>query len=151
MSERGYLFDTNVWIALVFRSHPLHVAAGGALVAASPQRKAYFCRSTQQSFLRLASSENIANQYGVRPISNREAFAFLESFMQRENVGFGEEPATLLPKWKSFGDLATSSPKRWMDAYLAAFAMEAGLQFVSGDLAFKTFAHLPLTTLIPAT
>ena len=144
LSEPGYLFDTNVWIALVFQSHPLHAAANRAFVLTSPQRKAYFCRSTQQSFLRLASSENMARQYGVRPISNREAFALLESFMQRPSVGFREEPPNLFPSWKRYADLPTSSPKRWMDAYLAAFALEAGLELVSGDSAFKAFARLPL-------
>src|SRR5258706_8791891 len=74
----------------------------------------------------------MARHYGVPPISNREAFAFLESFMWRPNVGFRDEPSTILPRWKSYADLTTSSPKRWMDAYLAAFAVDAGLEFVTG-------------------
>lgn len=148
MNEPGYLFDTNVWVALVFESHPLHAAATGALMAASPERKACFCRSTQQSFLRLISSENMARQYGVRPLGNREAFAFLESFMGRPNVGFRDEPPNLLPRWKGYADLTTSSPKRWMDAYLAAFAVEAGLELVSADTAFSAFADLPFKSLV---
>jgi hypothetical protein len=147
LNEPGYLFDTNVWVALVFNSHPLHAAAVVALLAATPDRKACFCRSTQQSFLRLVSSENIARQYGVAPISNRDAFEFLEAFMARPNVGFRDEPPNLLPRWKSYADLPTSSPKRWMDAYLAAFAVETGLEFVSGDVAFKAFAGLTLNAL----
>jgi toxin-antitoxin system PIN domain toxin len=148
LTEPGYLFDTNVWVALLFHAHPLHAVANAALIAATPECKAWFCRSTQQSFLRLTSSENIARGYGIRSISNREAFVFLESFMQRPNVGFRDEPPALLPRWKSYADLTTSSPKRWMDAYLAAFAVEAGLQFVSCDMAFKAFADLPLRSLV---
>jgi len=90
----------------------------------------------------------MASQYGVDAISNRKAFEFLETLMRRSNVGFRDEPPNLLPRWKSYADLATSSPKRWMDAYLAAFAVEAGLELVSGDTAFKAFADLPLKSLV---
>src|SRR5258706_1310998 len=86
LSEPGYLFDTNVWIALVFQSHPLHAAASSALIVASPQRKVHFCRSTQQSFLRLTSSEKMARHYGVPPFSNSDAIAFLKSFIWHTNV-----------------------------------------------------------------
>jgi hypothetical protein len=34
-----------------------------------------------------------------------------------------------------------------MDAYLAAFAVESGFDFVSGDTAYKTFADLQLKSL----
>jgi toxin-antitoxin system PIN domain toxin len=143
----AFLFDSNVWVGLTFQSHPLHTSASGAFAGATPDRRAYFCRSTQQSFLRLVSSANIARQYAVPPISNREAFALLQGLMQRPNVGFMEEPKDLLPSWKAYGDLTTSSPQRWMDAYLAAFAVKAGLEFVSGDDAFKSFSGLALVSL----
>jgi predicted nucleic acid-binding protein len=67
--------------------------------------------------------------------------------MQRPNVGFMDEPPALVPRWKAYADLPTASPKRWMDAYLAAFAVEAGLEFVSGDNDFKVF--LPDLALVP--
>jgi hypothetical protein len=37
-----------------------------------------------------------------------------------------------------------------MDAYLAAFALEAGLDLVTGDKAFKDYAGLNPTILTPA-
>lgn len=135
----GFLFDTNIWLALTFAAHPLHVAANGAFANATVTDKAYFCRATQQSVLRLTSDGRLAGQYGVAPISNRDAFARLEMLMAKPNVGFVEEPAKLLPRWKAYADLPTASPKRWMDAYLAAFAVEGSLTFVSGDNDFKVF------------
>ena len=143
----GFLFDTNVWVALTFQEHPLHAAAKAALTNATPERKALFCRATQQSYLRLTSSANLACQYGIAPISNREAFGLFESLRSRPNVGFTEEPPNVERRWRAYADLTTASPKRWMDAYLAAFAVEAGLELVSGDNDFKVF--LPDLTLIP--
>jgi toxin-antitoxin system PIN domain toxin len=143
----GFLFDTNVWVGLTFEAHPLHAAATKAFRNATAERRVYFCRSTQQSYLRLVSSQNIANQYGVAPISNRDAFGLLETFLQQPNVGYMDEPNDLLPSWKAYADLTTSSPKRWMDAYLAAFAARAGLDLVSADAAFKAFAGLALVAL----
>jgi toxin-antitoxin system PIN domain toxin len=135
----GFLFDTNVWLGLTFQSHPLHGAANAALVNATVALPAHFCRATQQSVLRLTSDARLARRYGVAPISNRDAFQRLEAFMALPIVSFIEEPSGLLPQWKAFADLPTASPKRWMDAYLAAFAVEAGLTFVSGDNDFKVF------------
>ena len=135
----GFLFDTNIWLALTFAAHPLHAAANGAFANATVADKALFCRATQQSVLRLTSDARLASQYGVAPISNRDAFSRLETLMAKPNVGFVEEPAALLPRWKAYADLTTASPKRWMDAYLAAFAVEGGLTLVSGDNDFKVF------------
>jgi toxin-antitoxin system PIN domain toxin len=135
----GFLFDTNVWLGLTFQSHPLHAAATAALAHATAALPAQLCRTTQQSVLRLTSDARLARHYGVAPISNHDALHRLEDIMALPNVGFVEEPAGILPRWKTFADLPTASPKRWMDAYLAAFAVEAGLTFVSGDNDFKVF------------
>lgn len=59
--------------------------------------------------------------------------------MQRPNVRFVDEPPGIMARWKTCADLPSASPKRWMDAYLAAFAIEAGLSLVSGDSDFKVF------------
>jgi len=44
------LFDTNIWIAAVFTTHPCHALAQQALRQATPGEPAVFCRATQQSF-----------------------------------------------------------------------------------------------------
>ncbi len=43
----------------------------------------------------------------------------------------------------------TASPKIWMDAYLAAFALAGGYQMVTTDAAFKQFRGLDLLLLGP--
>jgi hypothetical protein len=48
----------------------------------------------------------------------------------------------VFPLWKRLASGDTASPKLWMDAYLAAFAMNGGLRLVTIDRDFKRFeAH----------
>lgn len=47
-------------------------------------------------------------------------------------------------KWFALARLASPAPKRWMDAYLAAFAMCAGMRFVTFDAGFEQFVPLGL-------
>ena len=104
--------------------------------------------ATQQSFLRLLSNATIAKAYGVAPLSNRDVLKFLDGFMSSSAVGYVDEPAGAFDRWKALADLPTPSPKRWMDAYLAAFALEGALPFVTGDTDFNAFAGLNPTILI---
>jgi predicted nucleic acid-binding protein len=46
-----------------------------------------------------------------------------------------------------FADAKHASPKLWMDAYLAAFALAGGYQLVTLDKAFKQFKGLNLRVL----
>jgi toxin-antitoxin system PIN domain toxin len=148
LGGRGSLYDTSVWIALAFSAHPLHAPAKAAFLAASPAQPALFCRATQQSALRLLSTPAIATAYGVPALSNHDALAVLAGFMASPSVGFVDEPANVFPRWQALADLPTPSPKRWMDAYLAAFALAAALPFVTGDSDFNAFAGLSPTVLV---
>jgi toxin-antitoxin system PIN domain toxin len=148
LNAPGSLFDTSVWIALSFAAHPLHPPARAAFLAASPANRAFFCRATQQSVLRILSTPAIVKAYGVPTPTNRDALAILDRLMAYPSVGFVEEPPNIVPRWRAFADLPSPSPKRWMDAYLAAFAFEAGLTLVTGDADFKAFPGLNPTVLI---
>jgi toxin-antitoxin system PIN domain toxin len=141
LSGSGSLYDTSVWMALAFAAHPMHRPAQEEFLRASPADRALFCRATQQSFLRLLSSPKVTGAYGVT-LTNRQALAVYDGFAASPNVGFVEEPKGVFARWRRLADLATSSPKRWMDAYLAAFAMEAGLKLVTGDGDFNSFPGL---------
>jgi uncharacterized protein len=88
----GSLFDTNVWIAIVFPTHPFHVLAQDALVRTSVANPAVMCRSTQQSFLRLASTATILKAYGAEASTNRDALIVMDSLLSLPQVVTRTEP-----------------------------------------------------------
>ena len=51
------------------------------------------------------------------------------------------------PTGERFADSIAASPKLWMDAYLAAFAVVGGFKLVTSDKAFKQFKGLNLQLL----
>lgn len=135
----GSLLDTNVWIAAIFTTHPFHESARQVLQEATPADPAVFCRSTQQSFLRLASTPTLLKAYGAEGLTNRDALLTLGGLLALPQVCEREEPPGLLALWHRLASRDTASPKVWMDAYLGAFAIAAGLRMVSLDQDFKNF------------
>ncbi len=135
----GTLFDTNLWVALTFSAHPHHELARGAFDRSSKRAPAYFCRATQQSFLRLAVSPSLLKLYGAEGFTNLDALDLLRSLAKHPKVGFLEEPADQETLWHQLADLPSASPKVWMDAYLAAFAIGHKLEMVTLDSDFKSF------------
>lgn len=63
----------------------------------------------------------------------------LEEWKAEPNVAFVTEPAGTGELWLRFANRNTASPKLWMDAYLAAFAISGNLRFVTTDKAFRQF------------
>lgn len=145
------LFDTNIWIAAVFSSHPHHNKARQVLQEAIPASPAVFCRSTQQSFLRLASTPAILNAYGAESMTNRSALAAMNALLALRQVSCREEPPGTTDLWRQLATCDTASPKVWMDAYLAAFAMRGGLRMVTLDRDFAQFRARGLDLLLLAT
>lgn len=138
----GLLFDTNVWIAAVFSTHPLHKPAQQALHQATKSKPAVFCRSTEQSFLRLATTPALQKAYGAEGLNNRDAWAALDALQTLPQVCTRDEPPGLPTLWRTMSGSAAASPKLWMDAYLAAFAIAGGLRMVTLDRDFRHFeAH----------
>jgi uncharacterized protein len=147
----GTLVDTSVWLAAAFARHAAHQVAKDALRRSTPVAPALFCRATQQSVLRLLSTPGIPRTYGDDPLSNTSAWAALDTLGSLPHVRFSDEPPGLVPHWRVFSALKTSSPKVWMDAYLAAFAVAGGLQLVTLDSDFRSFtAHGLNLTLLKA-
>ncbi len=135
----GSLLDTNVWIAAIFTAHPFHQPARQVLQQATPADPAVFCRSTQQSFLRLASTPTLLKAYGAEGLTNRDALLALGALQASAQVCEREEPPGLPALWHRLASRDTASPKIWMDAYLGAFAIAAGLRMISLDQDFKNF------------
>jgi len=145
------LFDTNVWIAATFPKHPFHDLAQRALSQRTSAEPAVFCRATQQSFLRLASTSSLLKNYGSEGQTNRDAWNGLDALQALPQVVVRDEPPGVLPLWRTFATRDTASPKVWMDAYLAAIAVAGGLRMVTLDSDFKNFVpyglNLTLLTL----
>jgi len=88
----GTLFDTHVWLAAVFSTHPFHTHAQAALQRATPAEPAVFCRATEQSFLRLASTPTLLKAYGAEGLTHRDALVALQAFQALRQVCVRDEP-----------------------------------------------------------
>jgi uncharacterized protein len=145
------LFDANIWVAATFPTHPFHAPALTALEAATPDAPAVFCRATQVSFLRLATTPQLLKQYGARGFTNDDVLAGLQILLSRPSVAEMDEPLGTAALWLRLASRDTASPKVWMDAYLAAFAICGEMRLVSLDHDFKAYrAHgLDLAVLNP--
>jgi len=139
------LCDTNVWLALTIGSHEHHLVAQSWLDGVRDRASILFCRSTQQSYLRLITNASAMAQYGLPPFSNEQAWESYETAVEDDRIVFQtDEPDEIERYWKQYSSRATASTKMWMDAYLAAFARTGGYRFVTTDAAFRQYAGLDL-------
>jgi uncharacterized protein len=141
------LADSNVWLALALSKHVFHTTATRWLTQRSRREFVVFCRSTQQSFLRLLTTTAVLAPYGIPPLSNEAAWSVYEAFLAGKRIAFANEPRGVDPTWKSLAARPLSSPKLWMDAYLAAFAITGGHRLVTTDKGFRQFPELDLLVL----
>lgn len=142
------LCDSNVWLSLALSAHVHHRAARVWLETTTEPRSVLFCRTTQQSLLRLLTTAAVLAPYGNPPLTNRKAWQTYQAFAADDRIGFvDQEPAGVEQAWIELAATATASPKLWMDAYLAAFARSAGYTLVTTDAAFKQFPDLDLRLL----
>ena len=143
------LADSNVWLALTLSKHQFHHAARAWMAAQAPQ-EVLFCRATQQSFLRLLTTKAVIARYAIPPLSNKAAWSVYEALLAEERISWVEEPAGLETIWKKMAGRANASPKLWMDAYLAAFAIAGRYRMVTTDQGFEQFKGLDLLLLSKA-
>jgi len=136
--------DVNIWLALALSGHSHHQAARTWLDGQEAQDSIFFCRSTQQGLVRLLTTNEVLACYGIPPLTNRAAWAVVESFMEDDRIAFANEPDGVEDAWKSLAIRDTNSPKLWMDAWLAAFARCARFQMITTDKAFTQFKGLDL-------
>jgi toxin-antitoxin system PIN domain toxin len=135
----GTLLDTSVWLAAAFTSHPFRRLAVGVLTQATESEPAALCRQTELSFLRLATTPTLLRVYGAEGQTNRDAAALLSAFLALPQVVGLPEPEGTRPLWLRLADRGSSSPKLWMDAYLAAFAIAGNLRLATLDSDFRAY------------
>lgn len=142
------LCDNNVWLALALSTHVHHGVARDWLDTVDEPATVLFCRATQQGFLRLLTNASVLAAYGNPPLTNAQAWAAYDSLTADDRIILRvEEPSGLEARWKELALRDTASPKLWMDAYLAAFAITGGHQLVTNDSAFRQFSDLDLLVL----
>ena len=84
--------DTNIWLALALSKHTHHPAAKAWLDGEDAPDSVLFCRSVQQSVLRLLTTTEVMAWYGIKPLSNAEAWGVYEAFIADDRIVFRDEP-----------------------------------------------------------
>jgi len=102
-------------------------------------RPAVFCRATELTFLRLASTPALLRLSNASGLTNQDSVTTLTKLLGDSRVAHREEPEGITPLWHRLGARDSASPKRWMDAYLAAFAIAGSLRLVTADHDFVDF------------
>lgn len=142
------LCDSNVWLALALSKHSHHSATREWLETVEAHASVLLCRATQQTFLRLMTNAAVLGAYGNPPLTNRQAWSIYEALLKDDRIAFrADEPPGLEPLWKDLAMRSTASPKLWLDAYLAAFALAGRYRMVTTDAAFRQFRGLDLLVL----
>jgi uncharacterized protein len=139
------LCDSNVWLALALSDHLHHTVARDWLETVDQPADVLFCRATQQTFLRLITNAAVLAPYGNPPLTNQEAWEVYEALVADDRIALrASEPDDLGRRWRALAVRDSASPKLWMDAYLAAFAIAGGHRLVTTDAAFRQFGELDL-------
>jgi toxin-antitoxin system PIN domain toxin len=105
---------------------------------------AFFCRLTQQGFLRLA---NNPKAFPADAVSADMAWQLYDTTLSDARVAFANEPMGMEPAWRRWTQARPFTPKLWNDAYLAAFAETGGLEVVTFDQGFTQYKAVNCTIL----
>lgn len=141
------LADSNIWLALVLSKHHFHEVCRSWIANIKSSERIIFCRATQQSFLRLLTTRSVFAPYGIPPFDNQSAWETYQDLLAQPSIKWVSEPQGLDAHWKRLTARPLASPKLWMDAYLAAFAMARRDRLLTTDLAFGQFPGLDVVIL----
>ena len=84
--------------------------------------------------------------------TNTRALETFRRLSDDPRIGFiAEEPMGLEQRWFSLAGGRSASPKRWMDAYLIAFAECAGMLLVTFDLGLQQYTSEKVQVLLKNT
>ena len=137
-SSPGILADVNVWLASILEGHPHH----GSAIAwwrdeiLPRDGRVCFCRLTQLGFLRLLCNSKVM---GAARRAPDEAWADYGLLLSQQVVGFRSEPDGVGSRMHELTASRRASAGIWTDAYLAAFAQQAGLRLATFDRGFRRF------------
>ena len=142
LADSGRLPDVNVWIAIAADRHEHHDLARQWFDSAVAP--VCFCRVTQMAFLRLLTNPKVMGEDSLSPAG---AIAVYRQLASDERVRFAPEPPNIESAWISLMSAREASGSTWTDAYLAAFALEAGFRLISFDRGMSHWPALALDVL----
>ncbi len=138
------LFDVNVLLAICHADHKHHGNAIQWLNDIETRAEIVICRVSQLGLLRLLNTPAV--MLG-QPRDVSGAWGDYDKLLFDQRFVFLNEPYQMDIIWRRMMPTRLISPKLWQDAYLAAFAMAAELQFVTFDRGFRQFTGLNLLIL----
>jgi uncharacterized protein len=143
MKKTLLLPDVNVWFAMTFDSH-IHHPSAKTWFDGLTDELLFFCRMTQQGFLRLATNPKAA---GKHVLTLTDAWQKYDTYLGDPRIAFTGEPTGIEAHWRSFAQGSTFSPNVWNDAYLAAFSATGNYELVTFDKGFARYQNVSCTSL----
>src|SRR5688572_27933546 len=77
---------TNFWLALTLSRNVFRRAARDWFDRQPAQASVLFCRATEQSFLRLLTTDAVMRPYGIPPMTGAEAWKVYEGLLSDRRV-----------------------------------------------------------------
>ena len=129
--------DVNVWVAINHKVHQHHLSALTWFNTLDEHSVLVFCRQTQMGLFRLLTSQAIL---GNETFTMKQCWKLYAEWINDGGAELWSEPVGTEAAFSRRTAIEERSPKRWNDAYLAAFVETAGITLVTFDkaLAGKT-------------
>lgn len=138
--------DINVLLPLTYGAHVHHAAALAWLDTVQQDGDVILCRVSQLGLLRLL---NNPVAMGADAQSGSEAWKTWDSLIADQRFRFEDEPEGFELQFRALSAPFMLQPKRWQDAYLAAFALAAHVELVTFDTGFRSLPGLRHRILAP--
>jgi uncharacterized protein len=129
--------DVNVWVALNFDGHSHHDPAKQWYRSVPASATLIFCRQTQLGLFRILTTSAVMAQ---KIVTQAQCWQIYNQWIATGQLAWADEPRHLELRLRALTGQPTSSPKEWMDAYLAAFAELGGFRLVTFDRALAAKA-----------
>ncbi len=123
--------DLNVWLALLLEDH-VHRTIARRWWDSDRSELIGFVRFTQIGVLRLLTTPAAMNG---KPLTMPEAWAAYDRLFSDDRVAFVGEPDSVEGSFREYAREHRASPKLWADAWLLAFAEQAGGKVITFDRA----------------
>lgn len=143
LSNKLYVVDTNVWLALLSTTHNSHNSSM-AWFETLGTGCAGMCRPVQLALIRLLGNRTVM---GAVALSASQAWQHIQLLMEDERIEFLREPDRVDDVLPTLFRYPVPTPQLISDAHLAAFSMACGRCLVTRDRGFQQFRGLDVEIL----